>query len=103
MGGGGVVGGGSFYLMGWSPAFWTVGKSFVTGHLDDAKKKEDKGDLTGKSKAKQPLTSPRASHSSPFPKTTPSLPRPTKRGTFFLFSFFFPTGVDVACCEEGSY
>ncbi|CAN0264600.1 unnamed protein product [Ascophyllum nodosum] len=43
----------SFYLMGWSPAFWTVGKSFVTGHLDDAKKKEDKGDLTDAGTPKQ--------------------------------------------------
>ncbi|CAN0250926.1 unnamed protein product, partial [Laminaria digitata] len=25
----------SFYLMGWSPTFWTVGNGILTGHLDE--------------------------------------------------------------------
>eukprot|EP00903_Cladosiphon_okamuranus_P017870 g16445.t1 len=25
----------SFYLMGWSPTFWTIGNDILTGHLDD--------------------------------------------------------------------
>lgn len=25
----------SFYLMGWSPTFWTIGNTILTGHLDE--------------------------------------------------------------------
>ncbi|CAN0264660.1 unnamed protein product [Ascophyllum nodosum] len=43
----------SFYLMGWSPVFWSVGKSVLTGHLDDAEKKEGNEDLTDAGTPKQ--------------------------------------------------
>lgn len=34
---------GSFYLMGWSPSFWTIGNKILTGHMDEKKEKSPPG------------------------------------------------------------
>ncbi|CAM9338553.1 unnamed protein product [Scytosiphon promiscuus] len=32
----------SFYLMGWSPSFWTIGNKILTGHVDEGKGEQEK-------------------------------------------------------------
>eukprot|EP00752_Nemacystus_decipiens_P012493 g11065.t1 len=50
----------SFYLMGWSPTFWTIGNNILTGHLDEPQGENEK-QIVGAPKAKLSLSERAAS------------------------------------------